>query len=38
LPIRFDCGAVVGSPLAVYQGPDGFVAPGELIVCTGTVD
>ena len=24
--------------LAVYDGPDGFVGPGELVVCTGRVD
>ena len=28
----------VAEALAVFDGPDGFVAPGELIVCTGTAD
>ena len=28
----------VAEALAVYQGPDGFVSPAELIVCTGTAD
>ena len=28
----------VAEALAVYQGPDGFVSPAELIVCTGTSD
>ena len=28
----------VGEAMSGYEGPDGFVYPGELIVCTGTVD
>lgn len=28
----------VADALAGYEGPDGFVCPGELTVCTGTVD
>lgn len=28
----------VAEGLAAYQGPDGFVSPAELIVCTGTAD
>ena len=30
--------SAVAGALAVYQGPDGFVSPAELIVCTGTAD
>ncbi|MGI9611176.1 MAG: class I SAM-dependent methyltransferase [Acidimicrobiia bacterium] len=35
---KSDTWAAVAEALAVYQGPDGFVSPGELVVCTGTVD
>ena len=28
----------VAEAMSGYEGPDGFVCPGELIVCTGTVD
>ncbi|MDG2113381.1 MAG: class I SAM-dependent methyltransferase, partial [Actinomycetota bacterium] len=35
---KLDTWATVAEALAVYQGTDGFVSPGELIVCTGTVD
>lgn len=34
---RSDTWVAVADALAVYQGPEGFVSPGELIVCTGTV-
>ena len=27
----------VAEALAIFQGPDGFVSPGELVVCTGAV-
>ena len=33
-----DTWGAVAEALAEYEGPDGFVAPGELLVCTGTVD
>ena len=35
---KSDTWAAVAEALAVYEGPDGFVCPGELIVCAGTVD
>lgn len=34
---RSDTWGAVADALAAYQGPEGFVSPGELIVCTGTV-
>ncbi len=34
---RSDAWGAVADALALYQGPEGFVSPGELIVCTGTV-
>ena len=33
---KADTWDAVAEALAVYQGPDGFVSPAELIVCTGT--
>lgn len=35
---KSDTWDAVAEALAVYQGPDGFVSPAELIVCTGTAD
>lgn len=35
---RSDTWEAVADALAVYDGPDGFVSPAELVVCTGTVD
>ena len=35
---KADAWGAVAEALAVYQGPDGFVSPAELIVCTGTAD
>ena len=35
---RSDTWRAVAEALAVYEGPDGFVSPAELVVCTGTVD
>jgi SAM-dependent methyltransferase len=35
---KSDTWGVVAEALAVYEGPDGFVSPSELVVCTGTVD
>ena len=32
-----DTWAAVAAGLAAYQGPDGFVSPAELIVCSGAV-
>jgi SAM-dependent methyltransferase len=35
---KTDTWSAVAEALAVYDGPDGFVGPGELVVCTGRVD
>lgn len=35
---KSDTWRAVAEALTVYEGPDGFVSPGELVVCTGTVD
>jgi SAM-dependent methyltransferase len=35
---KSDTWGAVAEALAVYEGPDGFVSPAELVVCTGTVD
>ena len=35
---KSDTWGAVAEALAVYEGPDGFVSPSELVVCTGTVD
>lgn len=34
---RSDTWAAVADALSAYEGPEGFVSPGELIVCTGSV-
>jgi SAM-dependent methyltransferase len=34
---KSDTWGAVAEALAVYQGPEGFVSPAELVVCTGTV-
>jgi len=33
-----DTWGAVADALAEYEGPDGFVSPAELLVCTGTAD
>ena len=33
-----DTWGAVAEALAEYEGPDGFVSPAELLVCTGTAD
>lgn len=33
-----DTWEAVAEALAPYEGPDGFVSPAELVVCTGTAD